>query len=437
MNSQKQNFNTKTFYENFLPMAQDFTSELYSNLKIKQEEKFDELMQLHEQCYYLNKSKRKQNCGESDYSAILANILDAEIAKKSAILVAEKNGFGAMFIDAYSQNSTLKDYINSEDIFLFAHNFQQELWYVVDNLFKGNETFKEAVAIALNYAQFSCIYGIDKELAKKKHKEKRLTDFEKQIVNHKLNVAIETMNVMLELGQSGYIALFGGRTVCTGQAIMTASLLDLAFKKLGLNCRANLYSTDNHAFVIVYKDDKKYVIDPTQYFGSFKQIEKCDKDNAKFIKNANFINHKVKDSKAHFRVIKYFLNELNMQEKLKSIEQTDLIETKLVKILAHIEKNLSKMSKLIYPKAVYVDNREISVENYFELCLNQVNVPYITGCGTEDFVIKGFGKDYYMDMSKVFDPNNKLNHYSKFMKIEYFEKQDKIKKETCKENEKE
>ena len=437
MNPQKSKFNTNKFYNNFLPMAQNLTDKLYLNLKNKEEEKFEKLMQLHEQCFHLNKCKRKQKCGESDYSAIIANILDAEVAKKSANLVVQKNGFGAMLFDAYCQNSILKDYLYNEDIFLYAHNFEQEINYIVDHLFVGKENFKEAIAIALNYAQFSCIYGIDKELSAKKQKEKRLTEFEKQLVNNPLSTAIETMNVMLELGQSGYIALFGGRTVCTGQAIMTASLLDLAFKKLGINGRVNLFTTDSHAFVIVYKDDKKYVIDPTQYFGSFKQIKKCDKENAKNINNAKILNHKIKDSKAHFKVIKYFLNELNMQEKLQFINQTEIIEMKLVKILAHMEKNLSKMSKLIYPKAVFVDNREISVENYFELCLNQANIPYITGCGTEDFVIKGLGKDYYIDLSNAFEPNNKLKHHSKFIKIEPNEKQKNTAKETIEENEKE
>ena len=75
------------------------------------------------------------------------------------------------------------------------------------------------------------------------------------------------------------------------------------------------------------------------------------------------------------------------------------------------------MSALIYPKGVYIGDREFGLQFYFELCLNATNIPYKTGCGTEDFIIYDNSKMYHIDTSKMFDAKNKMRNADKFMMI--------------------
>ena len=120
----------------------------------------------------------------------------------------------------------------------------------------------------------------------------------------------------------------------------------------------------------------------------------------------------------------------------KHIPQTDLVPVKVAKILAYIECNLSQMSKLIYPKAVFVNNREVEVNFYFELCLNACNIKYKTGCGTDDFIIYDNKKAYYIDLSKAYDGKNHLKQAKKFFwLINENDKEQTIETNKCKEQE--
>lgn len=411
-------FDNTDFYQNFLPLSHRITDNMYNDLRDLNPERFDELMELHEQCFSANFSKRKSKGGESAMNAILADMLDAEISKRGCKILSERNALAQMLMSAYRQNKHISRYLDCDDVFKISRAYMDKLTEVVDNLYTDENTLEDIVALALNYAQFTSIYAFDSELARPKIHPKRHTEFEKELFEGTLFYAVEAMDILLEMGQSAYVALYGGRSVCTGQAIMTAGIIDMAFKKLGLDGYSQMVSNGEHAFVLVVSGDKKYVVDPTQYFGTFKEIKKCDKRNAESIKGADILKLKKYDSDAHFKVVNYFLNELDLVEKFKdSVAFDDVIPIKLTKIIGHIEKNLSKMSALIYPKGVYIGDREFGLPFYFELCLNATNIPYKTGCGTEDFIIYDNSKMYHIDTSKMFDAKNKMRNADKFMMI--------------------
>lgn len=411
-------FNVKDFYKDYLPLSHQVTNILYDELYEADPNRYEALMELHNQCFDANFSRRKSKAGESSLNSILADMLDSEISKSACKALSERNELANQLLLAYRQNKEIAKYLDCSDVFAISKIYNEKLNYVVDKLYSSKMTFEQVVAVALNYAQFSTIYAFDSELGSPKPREKRYTNFERELVSQTLFYALEAMDVMLEMGQSAYVALCGGRSVCTGQAIMTAGIIDLAFKKLGIEGSAKMVSNSTHAFVLVEHDNKKYVVDPTQYFGTFKEIKQNDKINATFIKNAEILKLKKYDSDAHFKVVNYFLDELNMQKEFENfIKFDDVVPVKLAKIVAHIEANLSKMSELIYPKGVFVGNREFELPFYFELCLNASNILYKTGCGTQDFIVYDNNSMYYIDTQKMFDAKNKLKTADKFMRI--------------------
>ena len=419
--------NTKQIYQNFLPLSYDLMDEIYENLQKENAGEFKKIIKMQKEAYITSVNKKENKQGESELSSIFNVMIDGEISKKNCELICRRNELAKELESAFKQNPKIAEYLSSNDVFLFCQKYLNEINKIVNDLFI-NKSFKEIVSLALNYAQFTAIYGFDTELAKKKHKEKNLTNFEKELLQSNVMYIVEAMNYLLEIGQSPYLTIFGGRTVCTGFATMTAGIIDKAFKVNNINAKAVAVSNGEHAFVEINYKNQKYVIDPTQYSGSFKEIRECDLENAKSIKGAVPLKLKKYDSDSHFIVVNYFLNKLKLADYLnKYIPQTDFVRVKIAKILAHIECNLSKMSTLIYPKAVFVDNREIAVNFYFELCLNACNIMYKTGCGTEDFIVYDNKKEYCIDLSKAFNGQNKLKNADKFLWI--IDEKDKIKRD--------
>lgn len=406
--------NTKKIYENFLPLTDDITDMLYNEYKEEDPQGFERKISMEREGYLLQSARELNEDGESSSISIFSNILEGEIAKHNCELLCNKNSLARELDTAYRQNTKIDRYLSCRDVFKFSQEYVSEINKIVDCLCL-NKSFEEIVSLGLNYAQFTCIYGIDEIFKKKSPKEKKLTIFEKNLLQGTMLNAVQAMDYLLELGQCGYVALFGGRTVCTGQAIMTASIIDFAFKKNGIDAKAFVYSTQDHSFVQINYKDKKYVVDPTQYYDDFKLIKEVDLENAKNIKGAQPLKLKKYDNDSHFAVIEYFLYKFKITERLDFIGQTELVPMKLAKIMAHIQQNLSKLSKLIYPKAVFVNNREISAPFYFELCLNACNIRYKTGCGCVDFIIYDNNKMYYMNIAKAFTADNKLRNANKFM----------------------
>lgn len=403
--------------ENIIELTDEVNNDICSDAKENDFDEYEKVEKLLDDSFVLNKSKRKSIYGESSHSAILANMINAEVSKKVALMTANQSALASQLLDAYKQNKKVKQYLESDDIFKFAGEFERELGEIVDGLFVGDENFEQIVSRCLNYAQFANIYAFDAELATMKKLKKRHTDFERDVYELPSRDAIMAVEPLIGLGQSGYVALFGGRTVCLGIASATASIMDLAFQKCHYGAIAYVGCNDSHAFVEIETPLKHYVVDPTNYSGTFKEVRRDESALAKELgKNVKTLNLKKHDEAEHFVVLDYFIKKFKMQEKMnKIINFDDLVPIKLVKIMAFMQKNLSKMSELIYPKAVFLDGYEINVQFCFEMCLTCANVRYKTGFANNEFVIKDLGNKYIIDTYRAFDAQNKISDAKKFL----------------------
>ena len=408
----------KVFDEvNVVEMMSEVNNEICLDAEENNSKEFEKVKKMLDDSFVLNKSKRKSLYGESSHSAVLSNMMNAEVAKKVALMTANQNPLSAQIIDAYKQNKKIKQYLESDDIFMFASEFEREVNAIVDKLFVGDEKFKQIVSRCLNYAQFANIYAFDTELENLVKLKKRHTDFERAVYDASPRDAIMAVEPLVGIGQSAYVSLFGGRTVCAGIASTTATIMDLAFQKCGINAQAYMSSNDSHAFVEIEKDDKHYVVDPTNYYGTFKEIVRDESTLAKELgKNVKTFDLKKIDEKEHFAVVNYFIDKFNLQEKMnKIINFDDAVPIKLVKIMSFMQKHLSKMSQLIYPKAVILDGFEINVQFCFEMCLNCALIPYKTGNANYEFVIKDLNRKYIIDTYRAFDAHNQVNDAKKFL----------------------
>lgn len=380
---------------------------------------FEKIEKLLYESFGLNKNKHKNKLGESSHSAVLANMMNAEISKKIVLSASTQNSLAKQIVDAYKQNKKIEKYLDNTDIFQFASDYECELNVIVESLFVGDEKFKQIVSRCLNYAQFSNIYAFDKEFEKMKKIKKRHTDFERAVFESNSRDAIMAVEPLTGLGQSAYIALFGGRTVCAGIATTTASIMDLAFQKCNIDAKAFVSSTDTHAFVGIEKGEKSYIVDPTNYYGSFKEILRDEKELAQQVdQKVKTFDLRKYDTDEHFAVVDHFVRKFGMQTKInKIINFDDTIPMKLAKIISFMQKNLSNMSKLIYPKAVIFDGYEINVQFCFEMCLLCAHIPYKTGCANDEFVIKNPKEKYIIDTSRIFDAKNNVNESKKFLFI--------------------
>ncbi len=403
--------------EHIIEMTDEVTNDICLDAKENDLDEYERVEKLLDDSIVLNKSKRKSVYGESSHSAILANMINAEVAKKIVLMTCKQNALAAQLLDAYKQNKKVKQYLESEDVFNFAGEFERELGKIVDDLFVGDESFKQIISRCLNYAQFANIYAFDTELAKIKKLKKRHTDFERAVYDSPPRDAIMAVEPLTGLGQSGYISLFGGRTVCAGIATTTASIMDLAFQKCHVDAIAYVGNNNDHAFVEIETPTKHYVVDPTNYCGTFKEVKRDDAALAQELgKNVKTLNLKKYDEAQHFVVLEYFIKKFKMQEKMnKIINFDDAVPIKLVKIMTFMQKNMSKMSQLIYPKAVILDGYEINVQFCFEMCLTCANVAYKTGFANDEFVIKDLGNKYIIDTYRAFDAQNQVSDAKKFL----------------------
>ena len=412
--SKKHNiFNDK----NIIEMTDEVNNDICLDAKENDFDEYEKVEKLLDDSIILNKSKRKSAYGESSHSAILANMINAEVSKKVVLMTAKQNVLAAQLLEAYKQNKKVKQYLESEDIFKFAGEFERELGKIVDGLFVGDENFEQIISRCLNYAQFSNIYAFDAELATLKKLKKRHTEFERAVYDSPSRDAIMAVEPLTGLGQSGYISLFGGRTVCLGIASATASIMDLAFQKCRFGAIAYVGTNDSHAFVEIETPSKHYVFDPTNYSGTFKEVKRDETALAQEIgKNVKTLNLKKYDAAEHFVVLDYFIKKFKMQEEMnKIINFDDVVPIKLAKIMTFMQKNLSKMSQLIYPKAVILDGYEINVQFCFEMCLKCANISYKTGFANYEFVIKDLGNKYIINTYRAFDARNQVNDAKKFL----------------------
>lgn len=408
----------KVFDEvNVVELMNEVNNEICLDAEENNSIEYEKVKKMLDDSFILNKSKRKSFYGESSHPAVISNIINAEVAKKVVLMTANHNALASQIVEAYKENKKIKQYLESDDIFKFASEFEHEISAIVDKLFVGNEKFKQIVSRCLNYAQFANIYAFDTELANMKKLKKRHTDFERAVYDAPSRDAIMAVEPLVGLGQSAYVSLFGGRTVCAGIASTTATIMDLAFQKCGINAKAYMGDNNAHAFVEIKKDDKHYVVDPTNYYGEFKEIAHDENSIAQELgKNVKTFDLKKLDEQEHFAVVNYFIDRFNMQEQMnKIINFDDVVPIKLVKIMCFMQKNLSKMSQLIYPKAVILDGFEINVQFCFEMCLNCANIPYKTGNANYEFVIKDLNRKYIVDTYRAFSANNDINDAKKFL----------------------
>lgn len=402
---------------NIIKMMDDVNNDICLNAKENDFDEYEKVQNLLNDSIVLNKSKRKNPCGESSYSAILSNMINAEVSKKIVIMTAKQNALATQVLDAYKQNKKVKQYLESEDVFKFASEFERELSKIVDNLFVGNENSKQIISRCLNYAQFANIYAFDAELAKMKKLKKRHTDFERAVFESSSRDAFMAVEPLTGLGQSAYVSLFGGRTVCLGISSVTASIMDSAFHKCHIDAIAYVGTNKSHAFVEIETGKGHYVVDPTNYCGTFKEVRRDESALAQELgKNVKTFDLKKYDEAEHFVVLDYFIKKFKMQEKMNEIVNfDDAVPIKLVKIMTFMQKNMSKMSQLIYPKAVILDGYEINVQFCFEMCLTCANVAYKTGFANDEFVIKDLGNKYIIDTYRAFDAQNQVSDAKKFL----------------------
>lgn len=386
-----------------------------------QPEEFRKIVDLWDDAFGLTKNKKRYSMGESSRSVILANLSDAESSKIIALISSKKGALSRQFVDAYRQNPIISHYLDGRDVFQFASIYEKELNKIVDELFTGNEKFEQIVSRCQNYAQFSTIYALDSEIPNMKKPKKRYTEFENEFLHSDLRNTLFVIQQMVGLGQSAYIAMFGGRTVCTGIASLTASIMDLAFKKCNLDAKAISVRTDDHAVVEAtnYTTKRSYIVDPTNYAGSFKNIAKIEGMTAKQLRGKyKEFNSKRYDAQEHFVVVNYFMEKFKIREKMnKIVKFNDAVPIKLAKIMCFMENNLSPMSKMIYPKAVLLDGYEVNVKFCFEMCLNGANVAYKTGCGVDEFTVIDGKAKYYIDTYRAFSADNKVNDGAKFIYV--------------------
>ncbi len=418
MSKKKKILNVKNFGE-IINRVNDCNENIYESTEESQPEVFQEFLELLDDSYTLNRSKRKLKVGESSRHAILANIISAETAKRVVLLNAEQNKFAKQIVEAYKQSPAIEEYLEYDDVFPFASMFERELHSVVENLFTGDEKFKQIITRCQNYAQFGLIYAVDSEITYAKQIKKRHTEFECEVFDAKLKNAVLAIEPMIGLGQSPLIAIFGGRSVCAGIASLTASIMDLAFKKCGIDAVANSVRTDDHSVIEVRVGEKIYLVDPTNYSEDFKTVAKMEAATAKILGgDYKFINFKKRDAQEHFVVVNYFMDKFNIREKMdETINFDDPVPIKLAKIMCFIENNISPMSNLIYPKGVIFDGYEISVKSCFEMCLNAANVAYKTGRYDDEFVASDMKNKYYIDTYRAFTADNKVNAAKKFIYV--------------------
>ncbi len=413
-----QKLKLKKFNKHFIELSYELIKQEYKELKKQNKEQYSEHIATFFENDLMYNLVLNNNIGASTYTAIFNDLINSEMCKKNCEIILQKNDCANKLYNAYKQNKKVKNFLESRNnIFKNCEQYYKELNNIVNELFLGLE-YKEIIALALNYTQFTTIYTLYEHFNKKNIKNNNLNKYEKIIAEKGLKYATQFYNIMLELGQSGYLCMFSGRAVCKGQSVLTASLIDLAFKKNKIKGKASVFETDTHSFVTITYKNVIYVVDPTEYFGDFNYIAKVDRSNAKEVKNAKILNLKNYDNDAHLKVIEYFIRKFDVLKTLNDIvKDNDFVPIKLTKILAHLENNLSKMSLIVYPKGVMIKGREMPIQSYFEICLRVFKLDYYSGIGTEDFLIFDRNKIYYIDLSKAFDNKNKLKCANKFIKV--------------------